>query len=217
MLKHVNTYFNISHLTWLTELLKYIFVFLGSILIIILEYGYIPSSVIGYTCGDPVISHKYNGEVITPEILGVLLVFFPLIILTSSELFKTKNWRKADLYQMGIYVTEVYVGGVLTLTLTEVAKTIVAEHRPHFFDVCEPDTAKQCVKGTWIEDFKCTSTKYSTYFLVDSSRSFPSGHSSLSAFVGLYCAVSSMTILHTFNQIKNFCTIPSMNIKFYLT
>lgn len=161
----------------------------GSLLALV-EYGVISSPIIGFTCEDPVISHKYTGEVITPEILGATTVLLPASIVICSEILRHKNFKNIDLYLSGIYLKQLAIGVIFTLALTEVGKTIVAEHRPHFFDVCEPDTAKNCTPGTWIETFKCTSTKYTGYFVVDSSKSFPSGHSSISAFTGLFSAVS---------------------------
>lgn len=157
-----------------------------------MEYGVIPSTKVGFICGDPLISHKFNGEIITPEILGVLVSIIPLTILVISQLTKTKNVKEMDFFLIAFFLKEATVGCLLTLFLTEVAKSIIAEHRPHFFDVCEPDTAKNCINGTWVEDFTCTSTIYSYYgyFLTDSSRSFPSGHSSISAFIGVYSVVS---------------------------
>lgn len=123
------------------------------------------------------------------------MVLLPLILLVSSEILKNKNRKDLDLYRIGLYSRELLIGCTLTLLLTEVAKSIIAEHRPHFLDVCEPDMAKGCVNGTWIEDFRCTTTKYHGYFLIDSSRSFPSGHSSISSFIGIYCAVSYFKVL----------------------
>lgn len=162
-----------------------------------MEYGVIPSTKVGFICGDPSISHKFKGEIITPEILGVLVCVLPLSIMLLSELIKTKDLKKIDFFLIAFFIKETMVGGLLTLFLTEVGKSIIAEHRPHFLHVCEPDTAKGCVNGSWIENFTCTSTKYSNYgyFIMDSSRSFPSGHSSVSAFIGVYSVVSKTIIL----------------------
>lgn len=96
-------------------------------------------------------------------------------------------------------IRELLVGGTLTLLLTEIGKLIVGEHRPHFFDVCQPDTAVNCTPGTFVESYKCTSTEYSYYFLIDSSRSFPSGHASTTTYGGVVLAVSIKS------RIKNYC------------
>nr|CAI5854448.1 unnamed protein product [Callosobruchus analis] len=161
-----------------------------TVLLIITEYGYIPGTKMGYTCQDPNISHKYRGEVITPVMLGVGCVLLPLLVLVFTEILLKDSVKRMDVSNLWFFYKECLIGGILVLVLTEMAKIIVGEHRPHFLDVCEPDTAVGCSPGTFIIDYKCTSTKYSDYFLVDSSRSFPSGHSSVSVFVGIFSAVS---------------------------
>lgn len=74
------------------------------------------------------------------------------------------------------------------------AKTIVGEHRPHFFDTCLPDTNMNCTNGTYIFDFTCTNQNVSVIDKTDASRSFPSGHSSMSWFTALFCAVSILKL-----------------------
>lgn len=176
------------------------FFFLASLIIGLQEYGIIPSTTVGFICGDPLYSYKYKGEIITPEILGITVALLPLLILLPSELFRSKTLRNVDWFLVLFYVREIFIGGFLTLLLTEVGKSIIAEHRPHFFDVCEPNTAKGCINGTWIDDYTCTSTKYPAYFITDSSRSFPSGHSSITAFIGVYCAVSIIFFSYSKNK-----------------
>lgn len=139
----------------------------------------------------------------TPEILGGLSFSLILVLLTLSEILKKRRTGTLNLYLVGFYVKQFTVGAVLTLLVTEIAKSIIAEHRPNFFDVCQPDTAKECVKGTWVEDFKCTSSRFSEYFTFDASRSFPSGHSSLSAFIGVFCMVSIKYYFLTVNDSFN--------------
>lgn len=78
----------------------------------------------------------------------------------------------------------------LALLLTEVGKVLVGELRPHFFDVCQPDTAINCTEGEYVNTYQCTVTKYSRHFMKDTARSFPSGHSSLSVYVAVYWSVS---------------------------
>ncbi|CAH1959010.1 unnamed protein product [Acanthoscelides obtectus] len=158
------------------------------VLLIITEYGYIPGTKMGYTCQDPSISHKYRGEVITPVMLGVGCFLLPLLVLVFTEILIKDSVKRMDVWNLWFLYKECLVGGILVLVLTEMAKVIVGEHRPHFLDVCEPDTAVGCSPGSFIEDYRCTSTKYKGYFVVDSSRSFPSGHSSTSVFVGIFSA-----------------------------
>lgn len=61
----------------------------------------------------------------------------------------------------------------LVFILIDIVKHTAGGHRPHFFDVCKPE---QCMEGSWIEEFKCTSDA-SQFEIREASRSMPSGHS----------------------------------------
>ncbi|KAJ8945220.1 hypothetical protein NQ314_009289, partial [Rhamnusium bicolor] len=170
-----------------------------SSVLIITELGYIPGTRLGFTCNDPQISHKYNGDTVKPAVLLVGSFILPVLVLLFTEILMKETLKKLYISELWFYYKECLIGSTLVLVVTEVAKVVVGEHRPHFFDVCEPDTNQNCVNGSYIETYKCTSTKYGGYFLIDSSRSFPSGHSSVSVFVALFSAVSFILLcmLHT--------------------
>ncbi|XP_056632238.1 phospholipid phosphatase 1-like isoform X2 [Diorhabda sublineata] len=166
-------------------------------LLILLEYGFIPGNKLGFYCQDPLISHKYKGEVISPLILGLGSLLIPLLALIAGEVLSKKTFKKINYREIWYYYRECATGCILVLLLTEVAKILVGEHRPHFFDVCAPDTAKNCLPSEYIDTYTCTNPNYSKYFLVDSSRSFPSGHSSISWFIGTFSAYVIQTRLST--------------------
>lgn len=160
-------------------------------LIIIIEYGVLPAPKLGYTCKDPRISHKYKGEVITPLMLAIGSLLLPLLALVCTEMLANESFRGVNGSKIWFYYKECATGCMLVLLITEIMKVLIGEHRPHFLDVCEPDTARACNPGEFIEEYTCTNTRYSGYFTVDTSRSFPSGHSSISVFVAVFSAVST--------------------------
>jgi phosphatidate phosphatase len=41
---------------------------------------------------------------------------------------------------------EFFIGVVMVLVVTEVAKLLVGEHRPHFLDTCRPDLVINCTE-----------------------------------------------------------------------
>lgn len=77
----------------------------------------------------------------------------------------------------------------MVLLFTEAAKVAFGEHRPHFLSTCVPDAAHKCEIGNYVEEYKCTNDGVSNYFLIDSARSFPSGHASVAFVAGTYSAV----------------------------
>ncbi|CAH1164424.1 unnamed protein product [Phaedon cochleariae] len=164
-------------------------------LLVLAEFGFIPGPKLGYYCQDPSISHKFQGEVVSPLVLLVGSLVLPLLVLLCTELIASRTFKKVDCGLVWYYYKECAIGCILVLALTQIAKVLVGEHRPHFFDVCEPDTAQGCVPGSFVESYRCTSARFSGYFLVDSSRSFPSGHSSVSWFVGVFSAYVIQTRL----------------------
>lgn len=126
----------------------------------------------------------------SPLMLLVGSLLMPLIVLTFTEMLSNDSFKKVNASRLWFYYKESAIGCILVLLITEVMKVLVGEHRPHFFDTCEPDTGRTCVAGAFVESFRCMNTKYSAHFLTDTSRSFPSGHASVSVYVSLFSAVS---------------------------
>ncbi|KAL1513881.1 hypothetical protein ABEB36_003222 [Hypothenemus hampei] len=155
--------------------------------IILLELGYIPATKIGFYCQDPSLSYKFNGDTVsaTTLLVGNLLIL-PCVILCISEFLQKDSTIRICLREFWYFYKEFLIGCALVLLITEIIKALIGEHRPHFFDVCQPDSGKNCTKGQYVYSYECTLTKYTRYFMSDTSRSFPSGHSSLSFFVAIY-------------------------------
>jgi len=76
---------------------------------------------------------------------------------------------------------------------TDCGKYTIGRLRPHFIDVCQPrDLDRLCAPGRaqlhqYITDYTCTSSDL--HKIKDSRLSFPSGHSSFSAYTMLYLAL----------------------------
>lgn len=64
---------------------------------------------------------------------------------------------------------------------------------------CVPDMGVDCANGDYVTEFTCTSADFSQWLVTDSSRSFPSGHASISVFAALYSSVSFI-ILYILNN-----------------
>ncbi|KAJ8942707.1 hypothetical protein NQ318_023439 [Aromia moschata] len=157
-------------------------------LLIISELGYIQGKKLGFTCNDPLISHKFNGDTISSAVLIAGSFLLPLVVLLITEILGKQTVKKLHGAELWSIYKECLVGVMLVLSITQVAKLIIGEHRPHFLDVCEPDANRNCVNGSFVQDYTCTTKRFKGYFLVDTSRSFPSAHSSVSVFIGLFSA-----------------------------
>ncbi|CAH0724198.1 unnamed protein product, partial [Brenthis ino] len=163
---------------------------------ILLEVGALPSRRSGFRCNDPDLSFPHTGDTISISLVATITVIVPYLIMWAIETILHRDdeytIKKNKLYASAktaafIYRDYIY-GAVLNLTVLEVVKCVVGSPRPTFFDLCEPDKARTCNGSEYVSSFTCTSTKFSRYLQIDSSRSFPSAHTSLSVYSGLFLA-----------------------------
>ncbi|KZC13765.1 Lipid phosphate phosphohydrolase 1 [Dufourea novaeangliae] len=163
------------------------------VLLTILEFGTVPQQRIGFYCNDPKISFKFMGDTISIASLFVGSLLVPILVMWIAEYM----CHSADSYDIalgcaGSRMKQIwlwygqYMIGVVTLMFTcDVMKTLVGEPRPHFLDTCKPREAENCT-DQYVETYTCTNTIDSFWFVSDSSKSFPSGHSALSMFTTVF-------------------------------
>ncbi|XP_076267275.1 phospholipid phosphatase 1-like [Rhynchophorus ferrugineus] len=156
------------------------------------NYGLIPGQKLGFFCNDPLFSHKYNGDTVSATVLGIGIGTLPFFVYFSIEFTRQEQWTEIftlpSFFNFYVYAKEFIIGLVTVGGFTEIAKTIVGEHRPHFFDTCRPDTNLNCTNGTYVHTYTCTNTNVSQLEMIDASRSFPSGHSSMAWFTAIFCS-----------------------------
>ncbi|XP_068620469.1 phospholipid phosphatase 2-like isoform X2 [Battus philenor] len=163
---------------------------------ILLEVGALPSRRGGFKCNDPDLSYPHTGDTFSISVVAVITVIVPFIVMWGMETIlhrddeytMKKNKLLASAKTASLMYRDYIYGSVVNLTILEVVKCVVGSPRPTFFDLCEPDKAKTCNNSEYISSYTCTSTKYSRYLQIDSSRSFPSAHASLSIYCGLFVA-----------------------------
>ncbi|KAF5297911.1 hypothetical protein FQA39_LY11896 [Lamprigera yunnana] len=156
--------------------------------LVYLEYGPTPDTRLGFYCKDPTISLPYKGDSVS---LGLILggsVVGPLLLIAFIELYRERNFNKVWGIEIWNWFRDFMIGLVFNLVFTQVGKVLIGEHRPHFFDTCLPDTGLTCTPGEFVSEYKCTNEFYSNYIVSDSSKSFPSGHASVSVYTSLFCA-----------------------------
>ncbi|XP_015837125.2 putative phosphatidate phosphatase isoform X3 [Tribolium castaneum] len=157
-----------------------------ALLVCLVEFGIIPNTKLGFTCKDPKLSYPFKGDTVSVTTLLISAYFGPILIITLVEVLKEHSFKKVRLGIVWNYYRECLIGATFVLLITEVIKVIVGEPRPHFLDSCEPDV--KCKEGAFIVEYNCTNTRLSNFFLSDITRSFPSGHTSVSLFIALYCS-----------------------------
>ncbi|XP_055550290.1 putative phosphatidate phosphatase isoform X2 [Wyeomyia smithii] len=157
------------------------------------ELGYFPQVVIrGFYCDDRSIQRPYSGDSVTTCMiilsgfvpffliwLTEILFYFPTMTETSKVDAPSSRY-KGSLYQTFYWFRKYGRGLIIKLLIIDAAKIFAGEHRPHFIDTCRPDVV--CEGKEFISSYTCTNTDDSLYFIRDASKSFPSGHSSVSVF-----------------------------------
>ncbi|XP_015584947.1 phospholipid phosphatase 1 isoform X2 [Cephus cinctus] len=163
------------------------------VLLTVVEFGVLPHNQIGFFCNDPKISFKFTGDTISMGLLIVGSIVLPLIVMWICECIchnpdsyrTTTGCTGSRAKQIWSWYGH-YAVGIVTLTFVcDVIKILIGEPRPHFFDTCRPRELHNCTDG-YVHSFTCTNTDDAYWFVSDSSKSFPSGHSALSSFTAIF-------------------------------
>lgn len=184
------------HCLWWHLLIDLPILLLVGAVCILLEVGVLPSRQSGFTCNDPALSYLHTGDTFSIQLVAAITVIVPYLLLWAVETTLQQedeyNLKKskyvASAKTAGLIYRDYIYGSIVNLTILEVVKCVVGTPRPTFFDLCQPDAAATCNDSEYVSSFKCTSTKYMQYLRIDSSRSFPSAHASLSVYCGLFLA-----------------------------
>ncbi|XP_065078780.1 putative phosphatidate phosphatase isoform X2 [Ochlerotatus camptorhynchus] len=165
--------------------------------IAISEFGLFPQLVKrGYFCDDRSIQHPFNGDTVATSVL-LISGIIPLFLIWITELlFYTPpstlcartdglSTRCSNTWHKCWYWFKKYGRGlVIKLLIVDILKIFSGEHRPHFIDTCRPDVI--CEGNEYVSTYVCTNTDYRPYFIRDASKSFPSGHSSVSVYASIF-------------------------------
>ncbi|XP_011697711.1 PREDICTED: lipid phosphate phosphohydrolase 1-like isoform X2 [Wasmannia auropunctata] len=163
------------------------------VLLGILEFNTTPYQQIGFLCNDPKISFKFTGDTISFALLLSLSIILPLIVIWIAEYlcYSADSYESASCYgstrgrQIWRWYGH-YGSGITSLTFViEIMKLLIGEPRPHFLDTCKPREAVNCT-DEYFNSYTCTNTEFSKWFINDSSKSFPSGHSALSVYTSIF-------------------------------
>uniref|UniRef100_A0A0K8TTU9 Putative lipid phosphate phosphatase n=1 Tax=Tabanus bromius TaxID=304241 RepID=A0A0K8TTU9_TABBR len=163
----------------------------------------------GFYCDDESLRHPFKESTVRNwmlYIVGLALPIFVMIIteIVRANIHKTSTRHRYRLFSFDVpsWAVEAYkqigvfgFGAACSQLTTDIAKYSIGRLRPHFYSVCEPimKDGSNCSNpinfGKYIEDFQCIGTNSSPRMLKEMRLSFPSGHSSFSAYTMVYCAI----------------------------
>ncbi|KAG4066289.1 hypothetical protein HA402_000513 [Bradysia odoriphaga] len=159
--------------------------------LILIEVGIFPHVQRGFYCDDRSIAFKFTGDTIsTALIISSIFVPFFLIWLNEAIFYKPESIKctrlKRTLTEALFWFKQYSIGMVIHFIIIDGLKVLVGELRPHFLDTCQPDAFFNCSGSEFITEYTCTNTVDKQFFVRDSSKSFPSGHSSISFFEAIF-------------------------------
>ncbi|XP_050674641.1 putative phosphatidate phosphatase isoform X3 [Leptidea sinapis] len=184
-------------------------------LVVLFELGVLPHHKNGFYCNDPALSHKFTGDSVSMQFLVFTILILPMALIFIAECilqnsFSTRLFESPTKTMLHIYRSYIY-GLFFNLCVIEVMKGLVGNPRPTFFDICEPDKAKTCNGSEYVSSYECTSTRFSKWFQSDSYHSFPSGHTSLSIYGGLFMAWYLQRRAFDWNH-RTYCVVPVLQL-----
>ncbi|KAI8420417.1 hypothetical protein MSG28_008911 [Choristoneura fumiferana] len=157
------------------------------------EFRVIPSHKAGFFCQDPKLNYTLNGDTVSGAALVSSALLLPIAFILITEVFLldseylVRSRTTEALRRTALLFRAYSYGFCFNFIIVEVMKGITGMPRPVFFDQCAPDTNVDCIPGEYVSTFECTSSN-SWWAQYDSYHSFPSGHTSLSVYCGLFIA-----------------------------
>lgn len=152
----------------------------------------------GFFCDDESLKHPYRESTVTNLMLYIVGLGVPVLTMLLTEWIRLRDYkggrsrvilgREVPAWIWEAYrVIGVFLFGCACQQLTtDIAKYTIGRLRPHFFDVCKPDIdcSRPELRWTYIETFECLGDD--PKLMKEMRLSFPSGHSSFSAYTMLY-------------------------------
>lgn len=162
----------------------------------------------GFFCDDLSLKHPFHESTVKNYVLYVVGIGLPVFVIIVTEMIQANASNntipKYSLFDWDIppWIVESYkqigvfgFGACCSQLITDIGKYSIGRLRPHFISVCQPQMldGTTCSDpqniGRYITDFQCIGAKNSTRLIKEMRLSFPSGHSSFSAYTMLYCAL----------------------------
>ncbi|XP_050460274.1 putative phosphatidate phosphatase isoform X1 [Cataglyphis hispanica] len=157
----------------------------------------------GFFCNDESLYHPYHESTITSPMLYIIGLCLPACTMLIGEYLHARHfsghtakvlfgytippWLWNAYEKIGVFV----FGATCTSLTTDIAKYSIGRLRPHFMKLCVPniDCSLPENQHRYIEQFNCTASGISAKLLKEVRLSFPSGHSSSSAYTMIYLAM----------------------------
>ncbi|XP_023304062.2 putative phosphatidate phosphatase [Lucilia cuprina] len=154
-----------------------------------------------FQCNDENLSKPFIlMDTVPPKQLYILGVYFPIALIASCELFccwtaksslHSSRWILKYVLKSSVVLTLFFIGLSVERLFKNMGKLKMARLRPNFITVCEPMnadgyTCQELDNTVVMEDYHCSSDSYPSWAVNSAFVSFPSGHTSLTAYSMLF-------------------------------
>ncbi|XP_063695783.1 putative phosphatidate phosphatase [Culicoides brevitarsis] len=161
----------------------------------------------GFFCDDESLKHPFKESTVKSWMLYLYGIVLPTLAIVLTEFFRCRrkgDTRRYRLFDMSIpdWISNSYnnigifgFGAAATQLVVDIAKYQIGRYRPHFINLCNPrfEDGSTCDNpknlGIYHENFTCANPDITTRQEKEMRLSFPSGHSSFSAYTMVYCAI----------------------------
>ncbi|KAK7080927.1 hypothetical protein SK128_011348 [Halocaridina rubra] len=160
--------------------------------------GFIPPLDATVSCSDDSIRLPYLPDTISVAMLLTIALLIPFITMTITEYLNPpvhsyKNYSLGQCVRTSWhYIGDLFVGGLFMFVINDFMKIFTSEARPSFWSSCSPDVSNEQCRNEYITvSWKDCTNPYNLTRgrLVDSMKSFPSGHASVSVYSSLFMIV----------------------------
>jgi phosphatidate phosphatase len=158
--------------------------------------GYLHLETGSFNCNDPTINLHFRGNSVSRKHI-LIFIFVPIVALVfltewvqiSAPGFRLRS-QEAGRRTLFVF-TRYWVASTVNILINDVLKMLTGVPRPHFLETCMPDwDSINCTDNGGNVMFRrsiCLSDD--TKAVLDSMKSWPSGHSQLTAFSAVYMAM----------------------------
>ncbi|CAL4115912.1 unnamed protein product [Meganyctiphanes norvegica] len=172
--------------------------------------GLVPPRPAAISCSDEKIRQSFTGDTVSVKNLLVVCLLGPFFMIAYIEFLRLGGMVGSCFKISRRFTSDLLVGGLMLFFVNDIIKTFVSEARPHFWQTCQPDLSEGACKEKkiYINWQNCTNPGNLHFaYLVDSMKSFPSGHSSISVYSGVFMLFYVNARLKLDSRIMHLCAL----------